>query len=805
MKSYLLIFLLIMLNVPVPLSAQRKTIAAVFTEAPPKLDGNLNDDCWKDAPIATGFINSYPKFGVPSPYKTDVKIVYDNDAIYVSAYLYDDQPNNIPKELCERDGSAFSDYFIISFDTYNDKQNGYRFVIRNTGVVSDAKITNGNLDFNWDAVWETKAVYKNDGWVTETRIPYSAIRFPKKEIQDWNVQFSREHKRSASYSQWAPIDPAIAGVLNQWGQLTNLKNIDPPLRLSYTPYLSSSITRIPSANKTFRYHKYINGGADIKWGINESFTLDMTLIPDFGQVQSDYQVLNLSPYEVKFDELRPFFTEGSELFNDAGIFYSRRIGKRPPAYYAAGGQLKNHESILDNPSETKLINAIKFSGRTKNNVAIGIFNSVTSPMYATILNDSSHATRIFKTAALTNYNVFVLQKTLKYNSAVSFTNTNMLAEGNSRKANVSVLKFNFRNKKNSFEWAGNFGTSIINDTKNSSGISYRTSFSKIGGTWLYGISHGIDDDEYNYNDLGLMFRNNLISNRAYITYNGFKPQGIFNNFNYTTSVNYNLHYKPAGFESFVIGQQLSGQFKNQWEIFFPASYHSASYDYFEPRVAGRKFRNDAYIQFSPFIETDGRKDLSISSQVDYIKTFRQGANTFGVTVSPQYRFSHKLKASLDLLYNRQNNNRGFVALNNNDIIFGERNITTFSSGINSRYIFSPKSNITFRARHYWSKVQYASFYKLQNEGTLSQPIVYATNNDRNFNTFNIDFVYTWYFAPGSQLNIIWKNNFSQDEQFRDYTYLKNLSQTFAEPHNNIAIVKILYYLDHARVKHLLKK
>src|SRR5437764_5555272 len=190
-----------------------------------------------------------------------------------------------------------------------------------------------NVDRTWNAVWESKVSIKKDGWVAEMRIPFSAIRFSKKDIQNWGLQFGRFIRKINENETWSPDDPNVSGTINKWGDWIGLKDITPPLRLSFSPYLSGGIRTSPVTNgKATEYLK--SGGMDVKYGINESFTLDMTLIPDFAQVQSDNVILNLSPFEVKFDEYRPFFTEGTELFNKANLFYPRRIGATPQGNYS---------------------------------------------------------------------------------------------------------------------------------------------------------------------------------------------------------------------------------------------------------------------------------------------------------------------------------------------------------------------------------------------------------------------------------------------------------------------------------------
>ena len=269
-------------------------------------------------------------------------------------------------------------FLVLGLDTYNDKQNAFVFMCPQQACRKMPKFRSAE-DNTWDAVWESKVSMKKNGWIVEMKIPFSAIRFSKSKLQTWGIQFTRFRRVNNEISTWSPDDPNIDGTMNKWGEWTGLQNIIPPVRLSFLPYLSGGVNISPVGNT--KHTEFLkSGGMDVKYGINESFTLDATLIPDFAQVQSDNLVLNLSPFDVKFEDFRPFFTEGTELFNKAGIFYSRRIGAAPSGSYgvlAKAASNSNYE-IIKNPGITRLINGTKFSGRTKGNLGIGIFNALTS-------------------------------------------------------------------------------------------------------------------------------------------------------------------------------------------------------------------------------------------------------------------------------------------------------------------------------------------------------------------------------------------------------------------------------------------
>ena len=390
--------------------------------------------------------------GKKASQKTEVKILYDNTAIYIGAKLFDVSKDSIIRQLSQRDNEDNTDVFAVFLDTYNDDQSGYGFVVHPTGVQWDARFSQAQgQDVSWNAVWISEVTIDDSGWYVEMKIPYSAIRFPDNEIQEWGVNFSRKIRRHREFSHWNEINPKVNGFVNQWGNLEGIKNIESPVRLAFLPYVSSYVEHFPyNVDGKSNYSKSINGGMDIKYGINDAFTLDMTLVPDFGQVQSDNQVLNLSPFEVRFDENRPFFTEGTELFNKGGLFYSRRLGSKPIDYSTAYSNLGSNEEVLENPGEAQLINATKISGRTKSGLGIGVFNGVTKNMFATIEDSVTGNTHEVLTDPLTNYNVLVLDQNLKNNSYATLINTNVTRRGSYYDANVSRGMFKLNDKENVF-------------------------------------------------------------------------------------------------------------------------------------------------------------------------------------------------------------------------------------------------------------------------------------------------------------------------------------------------------------------
>ena len=327
-------------------STGKKVIRATYIEKKPKIDGVLDEEVWQNTPIATDFIENSPNPGRASSQRTEVKVLYTTEGIYVGAKMYDTAPDSILKQLSVRDEqwNVNADRFGIYIDGMFTQQTDFTFMVTAAGVQIDAN----DGDAVWDAVWKSAVKIVDDGWVAEIEIPYSQLRFPKSDKQTWGINFGRIVRRSRQEFYWSEIDPTQGNAVQQQGLLKGIERIKPPIRLSFTPYIAGYLNHAyDGSTGTTTWTPNFSAGADMKLGINESFTLDVALIPDFGDVQSDNQVLNLSPFEVFFAERRPFFTEGVDLFGRANLFYSRRIGSTPARYHLVSSQLDSTEYISD--------------------------------------------------------------------------------------------------------------------------------------------------------------------------------------------------------------------------------------------------------------------------------------------------------------------------------------------------------------------------------------------------------------------------------------------------------------------------
>ena len=843
MVRYSLLLLSLLLGAG-PVLAQSKPTAPAAAVAPKrqlpalritetvKIDGVLDEPGWQQAPLAGQFIEQRPTPGRPERHPTEVRVLYDDAALYIGAVMHDVSQDSIARELSQRDDIGNSDFFGVFLDTYHDQLNGYGFIVTAGGVQLDARYSPaGGEDENWNAVWESQTVLRGTDWVAEIRIPYSAIRFSNAEEQLWGLNFMRQRRFSNQQFFWNAVQPEIDGFVNQWGELRGVRNIKPPLRLSLTPYVSSYLNHYPYNEQGKRnMSTTINGGADVKWGINESFTLDATLVPDFGQVQSDNQVLNLSPFEVKYNENRPFFTEGTELFNKGGLFYSRRVGAPPVGFYDVGSQLRPGETVVSNPGITRLLNATKVSGRTAKGLGVGVFNAVSRAMYAT-LRDSLGQERAVLTQPLANYNIVVLDQSLKNNSYVSLINTNVTRAGATYDANVTGGLFRFANKANQYAVNGQLNYSRrrgnqFNSTApidDQDGYKYLVGVSKISGNFTWGLTQGIESDRYNPNDLGILFGNNNISQTVNFSYNKYKPFWKVNNLFTFWGADHSLLYRPTRYQNADVWGGMNTTFtKHLVSVGLNFDLNPTTHDYYEPRtfpLGGYYVRVPANAGLNAFVGSDRRKKLALQLSAaargyaqDARLPGRPRRDGYNLGLGVRYRFSNQLSFRYDPEWSVRRHQIGYVngGLDSSepldvpylqDIVLGRRRVSTFTNTLSSAYTFSNRASFTLRVRHYTSNVHYADFSRLLADGA-EEPIAYQRNRDNTFNAFNVDAVFSWWFRPGSQILVVWKNAGSTYLAGNEATplYFRNLQNTVNTPHNNSLSIKVLYYLDYLTLR-----
>ncbi|MDP2088101.1 MAG: DUF5916 domain-containing protein [Flavobacteriaceae bacterium] len=777
--------------------SEKKSFNTLKANESIKIDGILDEDIWSQLEVAKDFVMFKPGNGLSEPKnkKTEVRVTYTEEAIYIGAYLFDNNVASIPMEFSERDNFGQADFFIASINPNNDGQNDVLFFVFSTGGQADARVTNqGGEDFSWNAVWESSVKMNNDGWVVEMKIPYSALRFSNQETQVWGINFFRNIQSTKENYSWNYIDKS-KGIYSQYaGLLTGITKINTPTRLSFSPFASTAAKKFNG--KTI---SDFNVGFDIKYGINDSFTLDATLIPDFSQAAFDEVELNLSPFEQNYSEKRSFFNEGIELFNKGNLFYSRRIGSRPINYRNIS--LTANETITDNPKKVAMLNAVKISGRTENGLGIGIFNAITEETEATIFNSETQTSRKVTTEPLANYNIVVLDQQFNKNSSVSFINTNVMRSGNVRDANVSGLIFNLKNKTSTFNVSGDVKMSqIYEEPNNENGYAGFLRLQKVSGNYEYVLGYFMNDDQFNIKDMGFQRNNNFYSYFANISYRIFEPTKHFDFYKISLEARVRNRFKPNDYTGNNVELNYFATTKKQ--LSFGGNLEVSlgkQYDYYEPRVEGRYLTLNPRFELSNFISTDYRKQFAIDVRAYFTHRFEDSSNRLHLNVAPRYRFNNQFTMIYSLQYRDVNNEKGYVFNDGNQIIFGNRDSETYTNSLSGKYNFNTKSALTLSFRHNWTTVSYNNqFYELTADGLLVSNS-YQANHNINFNSWNFDLMYNWEFAPGSQLTALYRNAIFNENSISNLSFRENLEDLFNQPTEHLFSLRLVYYLDYNRL------
>ncbi len=590
------------------------------------LDGKLEESIWKQAPVATDFIQRSPNDGKPATEKTEVRIIYSDNAFYVGIRAFDSAMDSVAATLFRRDGGAYSDWVYVNIDSYDDNRTSFSFAVNPRGVRKDILTFNDNdEDLRWDAVWETKTTIQENSWVAEIRIPLSQLRFDtNKETQSWGINFQRRLARKEEVSFWSPTPQNASGFVSRYGKLTGLSNLPKINRLEVTPYASGSLTRAPDNSDNPFYHSNDwNGsiGADVKYGITSDFTLTGTINPDFGQVEADPAVINLSAYETFFPEQRPFFLEGTDIFefgrtqtyNTFGnplVFYSRRIGRQPQGNVSNAGINAEYSEY---PDQTTIASAAKISGKTDGGFSLGILNAFTlreKAQFRTATNQDGD----ISVEPPTNYFVGRVKQDFNdgrtiigaYGSAVNRIISNDYLK-NSLHKSAYIGGVDFERSWNDREWilsgvisgaSVNGSTDAIAQTQRSSaryynrvdadylsmdpnktnlsGYAGELSFGKFGGDhWRGSFSYSVVSPGYEVNDMGFENRADYQATSYFISYQEQSPK-LFRFYKLWAFAGHSWNFGGDLITNFY---QTGGylQFNNLWSFNYNTRINGKSY------------------------------------------------------------------------------------------------------------------------------------------------------------------------------------------------------------------------------------
>ena len=772
-----------------------------------KIDGVLDESSWSKADSAFGFTQTEPVFGAKVSNQTVVKILFDQQAVYIGALCYDSSPDSILAQLGNRDDVINADLFSVQIDPYNQAFDAYYFQLSASNVQIDWR----EQDNSYNAVWESKVAILSNAWSLEMKIPYSALRFPATDIQSWGINFFRHLRRYRENSEWSPAPQGSENALIYWGKLDGLKGIEPPIRLHLYPYLSFSAEHYPAniqnqSNWSFSY----NGGLDLKYGLNQSFTLDLTLLPDFTQVQSDNKVKNLSAFETTYEEQRSFFTEAVDLFSRNSLFYSRRIGQTPRFFYNVAGLEDSTHSLKENPAQAQLINAFKISGRNANGLALGILNAITNESNA-VLQHSDGSTKKVLTEPLTNYNILVADQTFGKGSSAYLMQTSVLRKGEYRDGAAWGGGLNLLDDQSKWGVKSQASYTLrskeINDfysLRKKEGYNYSVTAGKFSGKFKTYISYSSISKDFDANDLGLSMQTDQNIAQLFFRYTIFNPFWKILDFNNslvfsaitngTNGSNYesNVHYSY----NLTTSRHLS-----LWGNINLAPFDR--YDYFEPRMPGYYYIHPGYYYMYQGFSSDYRHPFALDGSVSWAKDFKQ-TSVLAIWIKPLLRVNDHLYLYYEFNFEKSNNDVGFADYLSDKSVFGRRNVETYEHSFYTQYIFKNNLSLSIVARNYWSGGKYNQYYLLNQKGEIDE-IVFTDSKDFIFNTFNIDLNFKWEFSPGSLLSLTWKNYIQRDENLINPYYSRTFGELYDYSQQNILSMKMMYYLDYFTTKSKLKR
>lgn len=800
-------------------------VQAVRIETPPAIDGLLDDIAWTQASPAADFATLEPVNQHTARLQTRVWFAYDEIALYIAAEMKAAGQDSVFRQLGARDDDGVAaDWFGIWISPYNDKANDIVFEVTAAGVQIDFKSGPNYEDSSWDPVWESAVHVHNRGWTTEFAIPFSQVRFPARDIQVWGVNMARGVQATREVFTWCYVEKDHPNWSEFEGELHGIKDIEMPLRLSLTPYAAATLSHFPfdEPGKS-NWSRSIRGGMDLKYGINESFTLDLTLIPDFGEVQSDNVVLNFTPFEIQYDERRPFFTEGTDLLSKAGSFYSRRVGARPIRYWDVEDQVVDDSLIIENPEESQMINATKITGQTQDGLGLALFNAMTAPMYARII-DSTGVERDYMTAPFTNFNRVVVNKNLGSGSEIGISNSHVFrgtdTEENDlandfRDANVTGIGSRLAFQESKYVVAANGAYShIYQGDSTIAGYAWGLDLSERDGALRAGAGINVESDTYDPNDLGFMFSNNEFTQFGWIELIQHEPRG---------------HLMSARAELMILNTSLfeprefvESSLEGNWNITFrnylshggvlylrPAPEH----DFYEARTDDQVFlippRGHVHVWFS----TNYNRPFSFDFWVGSDTRDERGQLWYGGGYTPRWRVSDRLFMYLDGEIHKTEKEHGFADFDAADQpVFGRRSRKEITHVLSARYTASNTLSTHIRLRHYWSQVVYDRFFDILPDGSLTQRS-YGEDLNGKFNAFNVDAVLVWRFAPGSELNLIWKNAIVEElDGVQEHhhignvraDYLHDLGHVLDQEQSNSISIKLLYYIDYWELRNRLR-
>jgi hypothetical protein len=824
-------------SVPSP----RESVTAVEVPAASalKLDGDLNDAVWQRAVPITDFRQRDPHEGAPPTFPTEVRVAYDETAIYIAVEAFDPDPGKLVGRLTRRDSDSPSDWIQVYIDSYYDHRTAYEFAVNPAGVKVDGYWYNDDQeDSSWDAVWDVAVARTARGWRAEFRIPFSQLRFRADGLGTIGFGVARKIARLNETSTWPLVAKSVTGIVSQFGDLKGVHLTRSPKRLELVPYAVANVTTEPDPNPLVKATQPgASMGLDLKYALTPGLTLTATVNPDFGQVEADPAVVNLSAFETFFNERRPFFVEGSGIFrfdvdcNDgqcSGLFYSRRVGRAP------------HEEIdapdlgyAVQPAQTTIFGAAKLTGRV-GRFSIGVLDALTGEESATTALGDVRTHPVVEPT--TNYTVVRATREFANQSSLGFmtTATNRALPAAmtdlARAAYTGGVDWDWRLVKDyslSGFWAGSTVRgdapailALQESTTHSfqrpdadylgydpartslDGHAGSLSFSKIGGEQVRFTSNvSFKSPGFDINDVGFMRRADQRTVSNWLQWRHERPSKYLRSFR----INFNqwAGWNFGGDRLFSGGNvNAHAVFANSWETGAGFNVESRGFDDRLTRGGPGGYSEGFRTQWG-YVSTDNRRlvvgNLFVGHGAD-----RHGSWFGHLNPEATIRPTSALSVSLGVRYSRNVADAQWieeVTDPGTHDVFGHLNQTTVGLTTRVNYTLRPTLSIQLYAEPFVSAGAYTHFKELVNGRAARYadryaPYAYDGNPDFNYKSFRTTNVLRWEYRPGSTLFVVWQQSREDDSEYGSFRFARDFRDVFRTPARNVLLVKLAYWLNY---------
>ena len=779
----------------------------------PVIDGNLDDPVWSSGEIdfITNFTETEPDEGENPSESTMVAVVYDEKAVYFAFWCYDSEPDKIDRQLVRRDRWSQSDMVSVRIDPYHDHKTGAMFTVSAAGSQRDFRIFNdGNTDLSWDAVWSSGVKMQPWGWSAEMEIPYHCLRFTEQDEHVWGIDFVRTVNRKNEWYNWAFVPASEAGFVSKFGHLTGLKNIQPARHLEILPYAVSSLETEPTSLGNLDGRHFMgNTGVDIKYGLSSNLTLDATINPDFGQVELDCPVLNLSAFETYYSERRPFFVEGSDLWqSEYNMFYTRRIGRAPASYIDDDEYLYE----ISRPRATTILGAAKISGKLPGGTSIAFLGAVTDEeieKYAaeplrtdtTWIGDSVDQVdtifidTVFREGVVeprAGYSVLRVKQDLFERSSVGVIMT--IASQDARYPAVTG-GFDWRLYTNDGMWYTD-GQSIFSRVDPEHvGFATDISIGKDAGEHVRGaIGLTVKDPHLHINRMGFTSRNDTRHIWTWLQYRTQNDWWIIRNSWNNINFYYSENYAGAVIER---GGNFNGyvDFTNNWSLGGGVSVQAEMYSDRETRGHGLwewPVRPTWSWWFS--LNTDGRKKVSFCWNPGG-GSDRGGswwANYVGVEFRPRGDMEFELGTNIVRNFGAT---RWVENPDDETTMFADLDKDQVSLHASASMMFHKNLSCQLSAQGLISGLDYRNYCPYLGNGNYG-PTETGYDHDFNWSSLNSTLLVRWEYRPGSTLYMVWTRSKSDyDDSVNDLDISRDFDKFFSTGSTNVFLVKASYWLN----------